>query len=67
MLGTKSIYLKVSKENDHRKPELAKGVMGAVYMYLACALISGIIWYRAAKRNSDEAAMISGKDRRLVD
>ena len=48
LLGRNTFYIKVSHENFHRKPVLAEGVTGAVFMWLACCLLSGYLWYRAA-------------------
>ena len=64
LLGTDSVYLEVSSENSHRKPELVSGTLGAVLMYLICLVISGYIWYKTVtsreefyginKRGSDD-------------
>jgi len=64
LLGTNSVYLEVSSENSHRKPELVSGTLGAVLMYLICLVISGYIWYKTVtsreefyginKRGSDD-------------
>lgn len=64
LLGTDSVYLEVSSENSHRKPELVSGALGAVLMYLVCLIISGYIWYKTVtsreefyginKRGSDD-------------
>ena len=64
LLRTDSIYLEVSSENSHRKPELVSGTLGAVLMYLICLVISGYIWYKTVtsrdefyglnKRGSDD-------------
>mmetsp|Transcript_17893 Transcript_17893/g.33649 ORF Transcript_17893/g.33649 Transcript_17893/m.33649 type:complete len:133 (-) Transcript_17893:66-464(-) len=37
-LESNSVYLKVSKINENRKPELAAGVEGAVFLYLLTAV-----------------------------
>jgi hypothetical protein len=64
LLGTNSVYLEVSSENSHRKPELVSGTLGAVLIYLICLVISGYIWYKTVtsreefyginKRGSDD-------------
>lgn len=47
LLGSNSLYFKVSKQNEHQKPKLVEGVLGAASMYLACAVLSGWYWYRS--------------------
>lgn len=47
LLWVDSLYFKVSKENEHRKPELVNGVLGAVVMYIACLGLSGYMWFKS--------------------
>ena len=46
MLKSDSIYIKISQANDDKKPELADGVMGAVYIYIVCFLVSGFMVFK---------------------
>lgn len=46
LLGSNSLYFKVSRQNELQKPKLVEGVLGAACMYLACAVLSGWYWYR---------------------
>lgn len=47
LLSINSIYLQVSAENQHRKPELAEGVMGAIVLYTICLVLSSFsLWQR---------------------
>lgn len=46
-LGRNSIYIKVSSVNFGRKQSLAEGVTVAVFLYVACAVVSGYLWFRA--------------------
>ena len=48
LLGSNSLYFKVSKENQNRKPKLVEGVFGAILMYLGCMGLSGYLWFKAA-------------------
>lgn len=41
LLQHNSVYLKVSAENSLKKQELARGVVGAMIMYIACLGVSG--------------------------
>lgn len=41
LLQQNSVYLKVSVENSTKKQELARGVVGAIIMYIACLGVSG--------------------------
>lgn len=52
LLQYNSIYLKVSTENSAKKEELARGVVGAIVMYIACLGVSGY-FLLSASRNVD--------------
>ena len=45
MLYRNSKYIKVSLENVKSKRDLVQGISGAIYMYIACLIISGYFWY----------------------
>ncbi len=48
MLQHDSIYLKVG-HTPYTKPELADSLMATIFMYLACAIVSGIFWFRSRR------------------
>lgn len=50
MLKRGSQYTKIGsgKKMDKERDELVKGVVGAIYMYIVCLVISGYVWYRAS-------------------
>lgn len=48
MLQIEFKYLKVSLESGVNKKDLARGVVGAINMYVGCLIVSGYLWYRAS-------------------
>ena len=48
MLQIEFKYLKVSLDDGVQKKDLARGVVGAINMYVGCLIVSGYLWYRAS-------------------
>ena len=49
LLQTNSVYIKVGKENEDRKPTLSEGVIGAAVMYAVTACIVLYYLYKSHK------------------
>ena len=47
LLSRDSQYIRISSESDQHKPLLAKGVMGAVYIYMFILCGSSLVWYQS--------------------
>lgn len=47
LLEKDSLYLVVNKENMEHKQKLAEGVIGAIFLYIGCGIISGYFWFKA--------------------
>jgi hypothetical protein len=58
LLGKNSVYLKVGAEYQNNKAELVSGVLGAVFMYLACLGLSAFVWFRASRVREDDSRFL---------
>ena len=59
LLGHNSQYLKVSMENSGKKPKLVQGVLGAIFMYVACLVLSGYLWYKSSTAENLETSRLA--------
>jgi hypothetical protein len=60
ILYKNSLYIKVDT-GIYKKPQLAEGVFGAMFMYLICMFVSGYMWYRISNEkfyNDDDLRLL---------
>jgi uncharacterized membrane protein len=54
MLRKNSIYIRMADEFNNKKPELVKGVVGAIFIYFLCACVSLWAIYRSPAPSIDD-------------
>lgn len=57
LLKSDSLYLKVSKENEYKKPLLGDSVVGAAMLYVLTAVISGYYLFTSNSSSSSRFSM----------